>query len=94
LHGVDEKHWRTPASVAPMVKVPAVPDEAKEIIFRLVQQRRSHSTTIAFACATASALLTKCNSFPMPRFRQTCGRKYRTPCGGRSAKRGLLNNSQ
>ena len=44
--------------------------------------------------ATASALLTKCKSFPTPRFRQTCGRKYRTPCGGRSAKRGLLNNSQ
>jgi len=38
----------------------------------------------------ASALLTKCNSLPMPRFRQTCGSKYRTPCGGRSAKRGLL----
>jgi hypothetical protein len=42
----------------------------------------------------ASALLTKCNSLPMPRFRQTCGRKCRTPCGGRSANRGLLNNSQ
>ena len=44
--------------------------------------------------AAASALLTKCNSLPMPRFRQTCGRKCSTPCGGRSAKRGLLNNSQ
>jgi hypothetical protein len=30
----------------------------------------------------ASALLTKCNSLSMPRFRQTCGRKWRTPCGG------------
>ena len=32
--------------------------------------------------------------FPTPRFRQTCGSKCRTPCGGRSAKRSLLNNSQ
>ena len=42
-------------------------------------------TAIAFAYATASALLTDCNSLPMPRFRQTCGRKYGMPCGGRSA---------
>jgi hypothetical protein len=33
-------------------------------------------------------------TFPVPRFRQTCGRKCRTPCGGRSATRSLLNNSQ
>jgi hypothetical protein len=33
-----------------------------------------------FACTTASALLTKRNSLPMPRFRPTCGRKYRTRC--------------
>ena len=57
-------------------------------------KRRSSLTTITFAYVTASALLTKCNSLPMPRFCQTCGRKCRTPCGDRSAKRGLLNNSQ
>ena len=83
-----------PVSVARMVKVHAVAGDAEETIFHLFRQRRSNLTTIAFAYATASALLTKCNSFPMPRFCQTCGRKYRTPCGGRSAKRGLLNNSQ
>jgi hypothetical protein len=61
---------------------------------RVVTKRRSSLTTIAFASGTASTLLTKRNSLPMPRFRQTCGRKCRTPCGGQSAKRDLLNNSQ
>jgi hypothetical protein len=60
----------------------------------LSDKRRSSLTTIIFAFVTASTLLTKSNSLPMPRFRQTCGRKYGAPCGGRSAKRGLLNNSQ
>ena len=82
------------ASVVRMVKVHAVPGDAEETILRLVRERRSRLTTIALAYATASALLTDRNSLPMPRFRQTCGRKYRTPCGGRSAERGLLNNSQ
>ena len=54
--------------------------------------RRFDDNCLAYV--TASALLTKYNSWPMPRFCQTCGRKYRTRCGGRSAKRGLLNNSQ
>ena len=62
--------------------------------FSMLPDSGVHLTTSVFAYATASALLTKCNSFPMPRFRQTCGRKCRTPCGGRPAKRGLLNNSQ
>jgi len=92
--GVGEKHWRTPSSAARMVKFHAVPSDAQENILRSVRHRHSHLTTPVFVYATASALLTKCKSFTTPRFRQTCGRKYRTPCGGRSAKRGLLNNSQ
>ena len=69
-------------------------DVAETIAASFPDKRRSSLTTIAFAYIAASALLTKCNSLPMPRFRQTCGRKCRTPCGGRSAKCGLLNNSQ
>ena len=94
MQGVGERHWRTPSSAARMVKFHAVPSDAQENILRSVRHRHSHLTTPVFVYATASALLTKCKSFPTPRFRQTCGRKYRTPCRGRSAKRGLLNNSQ
>ena len=80
---------------APMVKICAAPGDAEETIAASCpDKRRSSLTTIAFAYVTASALLTECNSLPMPRFRQTCGRKCRTPCGGQSAQRGLLNNSQ
>jgi len=66
-----------------------MPGEAEETIHRLVRPA-TFTFDVAFAYATASALLTDCNSLPMPRFRLTCGRKYRTPCGGRSARRGLL----
>jgi hypothetical protein len=46
-----------------------------------------------FAPRTASALLTKCNSLPTPRFRPTCGRRYRTRFGDRHDKRDRLNNT-
>src|SRR3954451_7670237 len=52
--------------------------DAEETILRSVRHRYSRLTTTVLAYATASALLTNCNSFPMPRLRQTCGRKYRT----------------
>jgi hypothetical protein len=79
------------------VKIHAAPDNVEEMM-----PASCHEATFkfddncfdAFADVAASTLLTKRNSLPMPRFRQTCGRKYRTPCGGRSAKRSLLNNSQ
>jgi hypothetical protein len=41
----------------------------------------------------ASALLTKCNSLPTPRFRPTCGRKMSDACGDRHGKRDRLNNT-
>ena len=37
LQGVGEEHWRTPASVAGMEKVRAVPDNAEGTILRLVR---------------------------------------------------------
>jgi hypothetical protein len=78
-----------------LVKICAAPgDVASTIAVSRPDQRRRGLMTIAFAYDTASMLLTECNSLSVPRFCQTCGRKCRTPCGGRSAKRGLLNNSQ
>ena len=72
---------------AHMVKICAAPP-------RLVMTTTFKFDDNYFAYVTASALLTECNSLRTPRFCQTCGRKCTTPCGGQSAKRGLLNNSQ
>jgi len=78
---------------AQMVKICAASGD-ETIAVSCPDKRRSSLTTITFAYVTASVLLTECNSLPMPRFCQTCGRKWRTPCVGQSARRGLLNNSQ
>jgi hypothetical protein len=40
LQGVGEKHWRTPASVARMVKVHAVPGDPEESVLYVARQRR------------------------------------------------------
>jgi hypothetical protein len=40
LQGVGEKHWRTPSSVARMVKVHAVPGDPEESVLYVARQRR------------------------------------------------------
>ena len=79
---------------AQTVEVRAVPGDVEETITASCPDKAFRFDDNCFGRVTASAVLTKCDCLPMPRFRQTCGRKCRTPCGGRSAKRGLLNNSQ
>jgi len=65
---------------------------AVQLSLRLYALRHKVFTRF-FTPSTASALLTKCNSLPSPRFRPTCGRKYRTPFGDRHDKRDRLNNT-
>ena len=86
--GVAKRSAHAGVRGAQMMKVRAAPGDVETIAASCPDKRRSSLTTIAFAYATASALLTDRNSLPMPRFCQTCGRKCRAPCGGRSATRG------
>lgn len=70
-----------------MVKDSAAPGDVEETISASVMTTMSKFDENLFCSVAASALLTKCNLFPMPRFRQTCGRKYRMVLWRRSASR-------
>lgn len=77
-----------------MVKDCAAPGDMEETIPHLVMTTTFKFDDNLFCCVAASALLTKCTSLPMPRFRQTCGRKWRMPCGGDLQGAALLKQQQ
>ena len=81
--GVAKRSAHAGVRGAQMMKVRAAPGDVETIAASCPDKRRSSLTTIALAYVTD-----QCNSLPMPRFCQTCGRKCRAPCGGRSATRG------
>ena len=76
------------------VEVRALPGDVEETITASCHDKALKFDDNCFWLCHCVSGADQIQFFPTPRFRQTCGSKCRTPCGGRSAKRSLLNNSQ
>ena len=76
------------------VEVRALPGDVEETITASCHDKTLKFDDSCFWLCHCVSGADQIQFFPTPRFRQTCGSKCRTPCGGRSAKRSLLNNSQ
>ena len=76
------------------VEVRALPGDVEETITASCHDKTLKFDDSCFWLCHCVSGADQMQTFPVPRFRQTCGRKCRTPCGGRSTTRSRLNNSQ